>query len=400
MRNLVKVLIRGKSQIGFVCSATRTFICSAKSPELSLLLQTLTSETRVAQSALRTTKRLTRYEEMQKKALSIEVELQNLRTETSSLKRYIQLSKELARLTRILESIAFCDKELEEYQNLGWLLEKECDIQGLKEVLNQVSVLRTRAEDLELEALVGEKRDQTGAYIELKSGAGGVESMDWCAMLFRMYSRWAERHEYSVQIVEESKGEVAGIRSGILKIDGGDGCAFGWLRKEAGVHRLVRMSPFDSGGRRHTSFAAVSVIPQLEDNTKEVTIEPGSLRIETLRASGAGGQHVNKTESAIRIVHIPSGIVVQCQSERSQYQNKQTALKILQAKLEYQAQLRREKELEEQTEHSKEAEFGNQIRSYILAPYQLVKDMRTGFELTSPEKVLNGEGRKVLMNCE
>ncbi|GJQ10748.1 hypothetical protein GpartN1_g2539.t1 [Galdieria partita] len=366
--------------------------CSSSSQQNPQFIQALLNYSKSAAVSLERAKTLLKYDKMHLRLKQLEIELKSFTATENNMKSRIKLSREYARLSKKLESIDSCSKELEDYHNLGLLMEREQDSSGLKEILDEMLLLKSRAEDIERQAIVGEERDQKGAYLELHSGAGGVESMDWCAILFRMYSRWAEQHSYEVDIVDENKGDIAGIRSGTLKIDGGDGCAFGWLRKEAGVHRLVRISPFDAGSRRHTSFVAVSVIPDVgEDNVKENLIEPGSLRIETFRASGSGGQHVNKTESAIRIVHIPTGISVQCQSERSQYQNKQTALKMLEAKLHYQEQLKREEEINNISELSKEAQFGNQIRSYVLAPYQLVKDMRTGFEHRNPEKVLNGE---------
>ncbi|KAK4523293.1 hypothetical protein GAYE_PCTG50G1186 [Galdieria yellowstonensis] len=386
----------------------RSFVCFRvfysrfcnSSEQTAQLIQTLLNYSKSAATSLERAKSLLKYDKLQQRLLQVEAELNSVIADESNRKSRIKLSREYSHLTKKLESIESLSRELEEYHSLGLVMEKDQDSSGLKEILEEMLVLKGRAEDMERQAIVGEDRDQKGAYLELHSGAGGVESMDWCATLFRMYIRWAEQHSYEVDIVDENKGEVAGIRSGTLKIDGGDGCAFGWLRKEAGVHRLVRISPFDSGGRRHTSFVAVSVIPDVGEDLKENLIEPGSLRIETFRASGSGGQHVNKTESAIRIVHIPSGITVQCQSQRSQYQNKQTALKMLEAKLQYQEQLKREEEINNMSEHSKEAQFGNQIRSYILAPYQLVKDMRTGYEHRNPERVLNGEALdEFLVSC-
>ncbi|EME28084.1 Peptide chain release factor 2 [Galdieria sulphuraria] len=364
--------------------------CSS-SEQNAQLIQALLNHSRSAAAALERAKRLLKYDNMHKRLDQMETELKSFEATETNLKSRIKLSREYAQLSKKLESIDSCSKDLEDYHNLGLIMEQEKDSSGLKEILEEMLSLKSRAEDIERQAIVGEDGVHKGAYLELHSGAGGVESMDWCSILFRMYTRWAEQHSYIVDIVDENKGEVAGIRSGMLKIDGGDGCAFGWLRKEAGVHRLVRISPFDSGGRRHTSFVAVSVIPDVGEDVKENLIEPGSLKIDTFRASGSGGQHVNKTESAIRIVHIPTGITVQCQSERSQYQNKLTALKVLESKLQYLEQLKREEEINNISERSKDAQFGNQIRSYVMAPYQLVKDMRTGFEHRNPEKVLNGE---------
>jgi len=285
----------------------RSFVCFRvfysrffnSSEQTAQLIQTLLNYSKSAATSLERAKSLLKYDKLQQRLLQVEAELNSVIADESNRKSRIKLSREYSHLTKKLESIESLSRELEEYHSLGLVMEKDQDSSGLKEILEEMLVLKGRAEDMERQAIVGEDRDQKGAYLELHSGAGGVESMDWCATLFRMYIRWAEQHSYEVDIVDENKGEVAGIRSGTLKIDGGDGCAFGWLRKEAGVHRLVRISPFDSGGRRHTSFVAVSVIPDVGEDLKENLIEPGSLRIETFRASGSGGQHVNKTESAV-----------------------------------------------------------------------------------------------------
>ena len=229
--------------------------------------------------------------------------------------------------------------------------------------------------------------DQNNAYVDIQSGSGGTEAQDWAEMLLRMYLRWAENHEFEVEVLEVSPGEVAGIKSAAIHVRGE--FAFGWLRTETGVHRLVRKSPFDSGNRRHTSFAAVFVSPEIEDDI-EVEINPAELRIDVYRSSGAGGQHVNKTESAVRITHLPSGIVVQCQNDRSQHKNKATAMSQLRAKL-YELEQQKQREKADAIEDAKaDIGWGSQIRSYVLDQSR-IKDLRTGVETSQPQTVLDGD---------
>jgi peptide chain release factor 2 len=231
------------------------------------------------------------------------------------------------------------------------------------------------------------KMDSHSAFLDVQAGSGGTEAQDWAAMLFRMYLKWAERKGYAVDVLEESAGEVAGIKSATIHVRGE--YAYGWLRTETGVHRLVRKSPFDSGHRRHTSFAAVFVSPEIEDDI-EVELNPADLRVDVFRASGAGGQHVNKTESAIRITHIPTGIVVQCQNERSQHKNRATAMNQMRAKL-YELEEQKRREQAQIVEDNKaDIGWGNQIRSYVLDQSR-VKDLRTGFESGRPQNVLDGD---------
>ena len=230
--------------------------------------------------------------------------------------------------------------------------------------------------------------DSNDSYLEVHAGAGGTESQDWASMLLRMYTRWAERKGYKVEYLEESEGEEAGIKSATLVIKGHN--AYGWLKTETGVHRLVRISPFDSNARRHTSFASVGVYPVIDDKI-EIEIPEKDVRIDVYRASGAGGQHVNKTESAVRITHLPSGIAVQCQNDRSQHKNRATAWGMLRARL-YEAELKkREDAAQAENDAKSDIGWGHQIRSYVLQPYQLVKDLRTGMESHSPGDVLDGE---------
>jgi peptide chain release factor 2 len=253
-----------------------------------------------------------------------------------------------------------------------------------------VAALRRAAEEAkrrEIESLLSGEADFNDAYLEVNAGAGGTEAQDWAEMLARMYSRWAEQHGYKMQLMEQSEGEQAGIKSATFQVSGPN--AYGWLKTEGGVHRLVRISPFDSAARRQTSFASVWVYPVVDD-TIEIEIDPSDLKIDTFRASGAGGQHVNKTESAIRITHIPTGIVVACQTDRSQHRNRATAMGMLKARM-YEAELQKREAASAVTEAGKtDIGWGHQIRSYVLAPYQMVKDLRTGVEKGNPAAVLDG----------
>ena len=252
------------------------------------------------------------------------------------------------------------------------------------------AALKRNAEDAkrrEIESLLSGEADANDAYMEINAGAGGTEAQDWAEMLMRMYTRWAEQHGYKVAMLDQSEGEQAGIKSVTLQITGMN--AYGWLKTEAGVHRLVRISPFDANARRQTSFASVWVYPVVDD-TIEIEIDPSDLKVDTYRASGAGGQHVNKTESAIRITHIPSGIIVACQTDRSQHRNRATAMAMLKARM-YEAELQRREAASAATESTKrDIGWGHQIRSSVLAPYQLVKDLRTNWESGNPDSVLNG----------
>jgi peptide chain release factor 2 len=242
-------------------------------------------------------------------------------------------------------------------------------------------------EVLEFRRMFAGKMDSHNAFLDVQAGQGGTEAQDWAAMLLRMYLKWAERHGYAVDVLEESAGEVAGIKSATIHVRGE--YAYGWLRTELGVHRLVRKSPFDSGNRRHTSFAAVFVSPEIDDDI-EVELNPADLRVDVFRASGAGGQHVNKTESAIRITHIPTGLVVQCQNERSQHKNRATAMNQMRAKL-YELEEQKRREQAQIVEDSKaDIGWGNQIRSYVLDQSR-VKDLRTSFESARPQHVLDGD---------
>ncbi|MGB1007366.1 MAG: peptide chain release factor 2, partial [Thalassobaculaceae bacterium] len=243
-------------------------------------------------------------------------------------------------------------------------------------------------EKKQIESLLSGEADSNDCFLEIHAGAGGTEAQDWAEMMSRMYMRWSEAHGYKVEWIEESAGEEAGIKSATLKVTGHN--AYGWLKTESGIHRLVRISPYDSAARRHTSFSSVWVFPVIDDSI-EIEIEEKDLRVDTYRASGAGGQHVNRTDSAVRITHEPTGIVVQCQNDRSQHRNRATAMGMLKARL-YELELRRREEAAAATEASKsEIGWGHQLRSYVLQPYQMVKDLRTNVETSDTQGVLDGD---------
>jgi len=289
------------------------------------------------------------------------------------------------------ESIGACrrmERELNEAVELIELGEDEDDDAVVAEAEEALTALRDEAEKRRLESLLSGEADGNDCYLEVHAGAGGTESQDWAEMLLRMYVRWAEAHGYAVDWIEESAGEEAGIKSATVRFSGTN--AYGWLKTESGVHRLVRISPFDSSGRRHTSFASIGVYPVIDDSI-EVDIQDKDLRIDTYRASGAGGQHVNRTDSAVRITHNPTGIVVQCQNDRSQHRNRAAAMAMLRARL-YELELqKREAEAMAQRESQTAIGWGHQIRSYVLQPYQMVKDLRTSVETGNVHAVLDGD---------
>jgi len=268
------------------------------------------------------------------------------------------------------------------------LAHEEDDENAFQEVEKDILKLTESVEDLELRRMLGEPEDANNAIITIHPGAGGTESQDWAEMLFRMYLRYAEKHGYKTSVMDLQTGDEAGIKSASIEVQGD--YAYGYLKAEAGVHRLVRISPFDANKRRHTSFASVFIYPEVNENI-EIEINPTDLRIDTYRASGAGGQHVNKTSSAVRITHLPSGIVVQCQNERSQFQNKANAMKILSARL-YQLKKEEEnKKLKDIEKQKKEIAWGSQIRSYVFHPYNMVKDHRTNVETSNTQSVMDGD---------
>ena len=275
--------------------------------------------------------------------------------------------------------------DLHELNNLA-LEEKNQSI--IIEVLENIKNLKISAKKNETKCFLSNETDSLDCYIEIHAGAGGTESQDWAEMLRRMYLKWSVMKGFKSELISEHKGDEAGIKSSIIKIEGG--YVFGWLKSESGIHRLVRISPFDSGARRHTSFASVWIFPVVDKNI-DIEIKEKDLRIDTYRSSGAGGQHVNTTDSAVRITHIPTKIVVQCQNERSQHKNKETCMNMLKARL-YDFEMKKRNKENKNVESSKsEIGWGHQIRSYVLHPYRLVKDNRTNFESTNPDKVLDGE---------
>jgi len=280
------------------------------------------------------------------------------------------------------------DGGLKENRGLLEMAEAEGEAGLIAEAENALRDLRDRARKAELAAMLSGEADANDCYVEVHAGAGGTESQDWAEMLARMYIRWAEQHGYKVDWLEESPGEEAGLKSATFQVKGPN--AYGWLKTESGVHRLVRISPFDANARRHTSFASVWVYPVIDDAIT-IELQDKDLRIDTYRASGAGGQHVNKTESAVRVTHIPTGIVAACQSERSQHQNKAQALKMLRARM-YEAELQKREATARAIEDAKtDIGWGHQIRSYVLQPYQMVKDVRTGVERGNARAVLDGD---------
>jgi peptide chain release factor 2 len=287
-----------------------------------------------------------------------------------------------------MEGVSSLQREVGDTLELIELAEADGDAAMAAEGVAALRALAEEAKRREIESLLAGEADANDAYIEINSGSGGTEAQDWAEMLMRMYMRWAEQHGYKVQLLEESEGEQAGIKSATLQVSGPN--AYGWLKTESGVHRLVRISPFDANARRHTSFASVWVYPVVDDSI-DIEIDPSDLKVDTYRASGAGGQHVNKTESAIRITHVPSGIIVACQTDRSQHRNRATAMAMLKARL-YEAELQKREAAAAATEAAKtDIGWGHQIRNYVLAPYQLVKDLRTGVEKGNPDAVLDGD---------
>ncbi len=295
--------------------------------------------------------------------------------------------RERNRLASLVDGIQAMEREADDSAELIAMAEAEGDAGMAADGQGTLERLLDDAKRREIESLLSGEADGNDAYLEINSGAGGTEAQDWAEMLARMYSRWAEQRGYKVQLMEQSDGEQAGIKSATLQVSGDN--AYGWLKTEAGVHRLVRISPFDANARRQTSFASVWVYPVVDDNI-EIEVNEADLKIDTFRASGAGGQHVNKTESAIRITHVPTGIVVACQTDRSQHRNRATAMTMLKAKM-YERELEKREAVASAQEDAKtEIGWGHQIRSYVLAPYQLVKDLRTGVETGNPAAVLDG----------
>jgi peptide chain release factor 2 len=296
--------------------------------------------------------------------------------------------RERTRLAAAIERQRQLEREFADALALAELAEEEADAEAMAEAEAALGELRDRLGRLQLESLLSGEADANDCFLEIHAGAGGTESQDWAEMLLRMYTRWAEGHAFKLEWIEESPGEEAGLKSVTVKVIGDN--AYGWLKTESGVHRLVRISPFDSQARRHTSFASVWVYPMVDENI-EVEINEKDLRIDTYRSSGAGGQHVNKTDSAVRLTHLPSGIVVACQNDRSQHRNRAQAFAMLQARL-YELELQKRREAAEAQEAGKsDIGWGHQIRSYVLQPYQMVKDLRTGVEKGNAQGVLDGD---------
>lgn len=299
-----------------------------------------------------------------------------------------KLMSERNTLVAAMDRVRDLETQINNTYEMIELAETENEIELLAEAETAFTALEPVVEQAELESLLSAEGDGNDAFLEIHAGAGGTESQDWADMLMRMYTRWGERSGYRVQLLEESVGEEAGIKSATLKFMGPN--AYGWLKYESGVHRLVRISPFDANARRHTSFASVWAFPVVDD-TIAIDINPADCRIDVYRASGAGGQHVNRTESAVRITHIPTGIVVACQTQRSQFANRDEAWRMLKARL-YELELQKKRAAQGVVEAAKgDNGWGNQIRSYVLQPYQMVKDLRTGFETSDTAGVLDGK---------
>jgi peptide chain release factor 2 len=296
--------------------------------------------------------------------------------------------KERTNLEQNIEALKAIETGMEEHTGMIELGEAEGDDAIVLEAEEALQHIKKDADRLQLQSLLSGEADENDAFLEVHAGSGGTEAQDWAEMLLRMYTRWSEGRGFKVELLDRSEGEEAGIKSASLKISGHQ--AYGWLKTETGVHRLVRISPFDSNARRHTSFASIGVSPVIDD-TIEIEIDDKDLRVDTYRSSGAGGQHVNKTDSAVRLTHIPTGIVVACQNDRSQHKNRATAMNMLRSRL-YEAELQRREE-EKSGAHSEKSDigWGHQIRSYVLQPYQMVKDARTSFENSNAQGVLDGD---------
>ena len=299
-----------------------------------------------------------------------------------------KILKEKKFLENIFDDFNSTVKELANLEQLLELAAKENDIVVTKDCEKNINLLLNQIKKTEVSCFLSEENDHLDTYLEIHAGAGGTESQDWAQMLRRMYSKWIEKKKSKFEIINEHRGDEAGIKSSTLKITGP--YMYGWLKSESGVHRLVRISPFDSGARRHTSFASVWVYPVVDDSIK-IDIQEKDIRVDTYRSSGAGGQHVNTTDSAVRITHLPTNIVVQCQNERSQHKNKETCFNMLKARL-YKHEIQKKDEASENLAKSKtDIGWGHQIRSYVLQPYQLVKDLRNNLENTDPDSVLDGD---------
>lgn len=300
-----------------------------------------------------------------------------------------QTINEVNALKAVVDQFQQTEQQCEDLQVMLELLEDEADPDIYEELQSGVAELVDKLDNFELQLLLSEPYDKNNAIVELHSGAGGTESQDWTEMLLRMYQRWAEDRDFKVEMLNYLAGDTAGVKSVTLLIRGYN--AYGYLKAEKGVHRLVRISPFDSSGRRHTSFASCDIVPEIQDDDTEIVIRPDEITVDTYRATGAGGQHVNTTDSAVRITHLPTGIIVTCQNERSQIKNREHAMKVLRSKL-YERKLEEQrKEIDELRGDQREIGWGSQIRSYVFHPYSMVKDHRTNYETGNIDAVMDGE---------
>ena len=323
----------------------------------------------------------------------LQEELKNLEKQTldtdfwNDQKNSKKVLERIKTLKRKCNNYKEIKKEINNLKELTELVNVEPDEEMAKDIIKGTNNIKKKVEKFEIETLFSGKYDNNNAIVTIHPGAGGTESQDWAEMLYRMYTRWATKNEYEVKELDYLEGEEAGLKSVTFEIIGEN--AYGYMKCEKGVHRLVRISPFDSGGRRHTSFASVEVLPEITDDI-EIEINPDDLRIDTYRASGAGGQHINKTSSAVRITHIPTNIVVACQSERSQIQNRETAMKMLKSKLLDLKEQEQKEKIEDLKGEQKDIAWGSQIRSYVFCPYTMVKDHRTNYEVGNVEAVMDG----------
>jgi peptide chain release factor 2 len=326
-----------------------------------------------------------------KKRLNEIQEMENEPEFWNDPKNSAKVQKEKNILTKKLNKYLEVEKELMDNKDMYELANMEEDEETLNEVFEEAKKLKDKIRELEIEVMLSDENDSKNAIITIHPGAGGTESHDWASMLYRMYLRFAERKGWKVKVLDYQAGDEAGIKDATILIEGDN--AYGYLKAENGIHRLVRVSPFDSGGRRHTSFASVQVSPEIDDDI-EIEIDPKDIRLDVFRASGAGGQHVNKTESAVRITHIPTGIVVSCQQDRSQHKNKEMAFKMLKSKL-YELELEKRK-AEEDGKPKDEMGWGHQIRSYVLFPYQQIKDNRSNKAYSKVDDILDGDLQEVI----
>jgi len=345
--------------------------------------------------------KLVKIEELTKDAgnalglVALKKELSELRTSMEqpgfwdNIKQAHKVNKKIKPIEDKLNQFAKISQRLSDSSVMLELIEEEYDEESASELEEELRSLEKDTTELRLKALLSGEYDSNGAILSLHAGAGGTEAQDWVEMLYRMFTRWCERKKYNVKVLDFLSGDEAGIKSVTFEVGGLN--AYGYLKAEKGVHRLVRISPFDSSSRRHTSFASLDVMPDIEDDDSDIDIAPDDIKTDTYRASGAGGQHVNKTDSAVRITHLPTGIVVQCQNERSQTQNKETAMRVLKSKLIEKRENEKMQEMQELKGEMKKIEWGSQIRSYVFHPYSMVKDHRTNEETGNVAAVMDGD---------